>query len=47
MTTYEIMWNRYKNGEISETEWRAYVSEVFENMMKESSDILVRLKECE
>ena len=47
MITYEVMWNRYKNGEISETEWREYVSEVFENMMKGSADVLIRVKECE
>lgn len=41
---YNIMWESYKNGEISEQIWINFVNDCFEQILTENKDVLIQLK---
>ena len=41
---YNAMWQAYQRGEISQEVWLAFANEVFEKLLAEIEDSLVRLK---
>ena len=41
---YNQMWFAFQRGEISEKVWLAFANEVFEQLLTEIEDSLVRLK---
>jgi hypothetical protein len=41
---YEINFNKFQNGEISETEWREFCDKVMNKVLADTKDVFERLK---
>jgi hypothetical protein len=43
---YDLMWFDLKEGKITEAEWREFCDELFDQMIDDAKDVMVRLKNC-
>jgi hypothetical protein len=41
---YEIMFRKFQNNEITETEWREFCGKVLDKVLEENREVFVRLK---
>jgi len=41
---YQIMYQKFLNGEISGYEWNLYCQSILYQLMEENKDVLIRLK---
>jgi hypothetical protein len=41
---YAIMFRKFQNGEITETEWREFCDKILDQLLSETKDVFERLK---
>ena len=41
---YDLMWYDLKEGNITEAQWREFCDELFDQMIDDAKDVMVRLK---